>query len=116
MRVAEPKPRASIDSASWIEPSALVRTTGTTTSAQDAGPRGRQPRRRCASVTSANVVPTMPTRFIDAAIAVPVRDSALGSASMTSCGWSMRENGAAAKIAAAIVIAPDSPEASASSV
>src|ERR1700694_6211080 len=46
VRGPEPKPLASIDSASWIEPSTLVRTTGTTTSAQDRGPRGFPPRRR----------------------------------------------------------------------
>ena len=46
VRGPEPKPRASIDSASWIEPSTLVRTTGTTISDQDLGPRGRHPRNR----------------------------------------------------------------------
>jgi hypothetical protein len=32
VRGPEPNPRASIDSASWIEPSTLVNTTGTTIS------------------------------------------------------------------------------------
>src|SRR5947208_15683821 len=50
VRGPEPKPRASIDSASWIELSTLVRTTGTATSAHERGPRGRQPRMRCASL------------------------------------------------------------------
>ncbi len=52
VRTPEPNPRASIDSASWIEPSTLVSTTGTPTSIHERGPRGRHPRSRCASVTS----------------------------------------------------------------
>src|SRR5260370_391157 len=68
VRGAEEKPRASIDSASWIEDSALVSTTGTTTSAQERGPRGFHPRKRCASLTSANEPMIEGTRKSDAAM------------------------------------------------
>ena len=94
----------------------LVSTTGTTTSAQERGPRERQPRMRWASLTSVKDATTVGTRFIDAAIVVPVLEKARGSASITSYGWSSREKGAAAKMAAAIVIPPDAPNARASTV
>ena len=51
VRGPEPNPRASIDSASWIDPSTLVSTTGTTISDHDLGPLGRHPRSLWASVT-----------------------------------------------------------------
>src|ERR1700737_4224754 len=96
VRGPEPKPRASIDSASWIEPSTLVRTTGTTTSAQDRGPRGFHPRRRCASLTWTKEAATEGTRLSEAATAAPVRESAFGNASITSWEASIKEKGAAA--------------------
>src|SRR5205809_1460923 len=116
VRGPEPKPRASIDSASWIEPSALVSTTGTTISAHVRGPRGRQPRSRCASLTSVNDLAIDGARFSDAAIAVPERERASGRASMTSCGASKMEKADAASRAPAIVKAPEKPNARASSV
>src|ERR1051326_6671151 len=96
VRGPEPNPRASIDSASWMELSTLVSTTGTATSAHERGPRGRQPRMRWASLTWTYVDPTAGTRFSAAATTAPVRDSAGGSASITSCDASRSENGAAA--------------------
>ena len=105
-----------MDSASWIEPSIAVSTTGTATAAQDRGPRGRQPRSRCASVTAAKEAPSAGTRLSDAASALPVRDSTGGSASMISSGRSRSENGATASMAAASVTPVDAPKASASAV
>src|SRR5258708_1634752 len=96
VRGPEPKPRASIDSASWIDPSTLVSTTGTTTSAQERGPLGRQPRSRCASLTWTKDEATEGTRLSEAAIAAPVRERAEGSASSTSCEARVKEKGAAA--------------------
>ncbi len=52
----------------------------------------------------------------DEAMAMPVRESGAGSASITSCESRSRENGAAARIAAAIVIPPEAPKTSASRV
>src|SRR5579859_3097899 len=69
VRGPEPNPRASIASASWIELSTLVRTTGTATSAHERGPRGRHPRIRCASLTWTKVAPTAGTRLSAAATA-----------------------------------------------
>jgi hypothetical protein len=116
VRGPEPKPLASIDSASWMEPSTLVSTTGTTTSAHERGPRGRHPRKRCASLTCTNEAATEGTRLSAAAIAAPVRESAAGSASITSCDASIKEKGAAATMAAPTVRPPERPAASASRV
>src|SRR5258708_5933580 len=111
VRGPEPKPRASIDSASWIDPSTLVSTTGTTTSAQERGPLGRQPRSRCASLTWTKDEATEGTRLSEAAIAAPVRERAEGSASITSCEASIKEKGAAAAMAAETVMPPLTPAA-----
>src|ERR1700682_786227 len=116
VRGPEPKPRASIDSASWIEPSTLVRTTGTTTSAQERGPRGFHPRRRCASLTWTKEEATEGTRLSEAATAAPVRERAFGNASITSWEASIKEKGAAATMATATVMPPDIPAARASRV
>src|SRR5215472_1687284 len=112
----DPKPRASMDSASWMDPSMVLSTTGTRISDQERGPRGRQPRSRCASVTWVNEVATAGTRLRDAVIAVPVRESAAGRASTTSCEASSSENGAADRMAAAMVIPAVKPKATASTV
>src|SRR6266851_9991914 len=86
------------------------------TSAHERGPRGRQPRRRWASLTCTNEALTAGTRLRDAAIAAPVRESAAGRASITSCDASIKEKGAADTMAAATVRPPDAPAARASSV
>ena len=67
-------------------------------------------------MTWRNDAATAGTRFNEAAMAVPVRESAAGSASMTSCEARSKENGAAARMAAATVRPPVAPNASASSV
>src|SRR5437879_6991782 len=68
LREAEPKPLASIDSASWIELSTPLSTTATTTSAHEPGQRGRHPRSRWASRTPPNAATTPGGRSIAAAL------------------------------------------------
>ena len=103
-------------SASWIESSIAVSTAGTTTSDQEAGPRGRQPRMRWASAIAVKLRRRPGTRFSDAAAAAPVRASGAGRASTTWCGSSSSDSGATARTAAATARPEASPKASASKV
>ena len=93
-----------------------VSTTGTATAGQSTTRRARQPRIRWASRISAALRTVPGIRLRAAPIAAPVRASAGGRASTSSCGWLTRVRGATASIAAAMPSPVARPKTSASRV